>query len=172
MTKNMKSASGPEQHQILITRSFAAPIEKVWDAWTNPETAVKWWGPKDWTSPEIKIDLHEGGTYLFCMRSPEGKDFWSTGTYEEIIPMIKLVFTDSFSDEKGNIMDPVKFGMDLDFPRESKVEVTFDEQDDNVTKLEIKYLPESEKVLKAMVKSQMKEGWNESLDKLASVLNQ
>ena len=73
--------------ELLITRVFDAPREFVWKAWTDPERFMRWWGPKNFTSPVSKIELRVGGTYLKCMRSPEGRDFWSTGVYREIVPM-------------------------------------------------------------------------------------
>src|SRR5688500_147272 len=88
--------------ELVITRVRDAPRERVWEAWTDPEQMKKWWGPKDFTAPTVEIDLQEGGKYLNCMRSPDGQDFWSTGVYREIVPMEKLVITDSFADEQGN----------------------------------------------------------------------
>lgn len=61
-----------EARELVITRIFAAPRKLVWKAWTNPEHLMRWWGPKDFTSPACKIDLRVGGKYLFCMRSKEG----------------------------------------------------------------------------------------------------
>src|SRR5207249_10001297 len=68
----------------------------------DPERAKRWWGPEGFTAPFIKIDLRVGGKYLFCMRSPDGKDYWSTGVYREIVPLQRIVSTDSFADEKGD----------------------------------------------------------------------
>jgi uncharacterized protein YndB with AHSA1/START domain len=65
---------------ITITRVFDVPRELIWKAWTEPERVKRWWGPKDYTSPSVTIDLRVGGKYLSCMRSQERKDFWSTGT--------------------------------------------------------------------------------------------
>jgi uncharacterized protein YndB with AHSA1/START domain len=88
------------ESELVITRVFDAPRELVFKMWTEPKRCKKWWGPKVFTSPVVKIDLRVGGRYLNCMRSPEGKDYWSTGIYREIIPMKRLVMTDSFADAK------------------------------------------------------------------------
>lgn len=53
---------------IVITRVFDAPRELVWKAWTDPEHLMRWWGPKEFTSPACKVDLRVGGKYVFCMR--------------------------------------------------------------------------------------------------------
>ncbi|HUI73255.1 MAG TPA: SRPBCC domain-containing protein, partial [Spirochaetia bacterium] len=70
---------------LVITRIFDAPRELVWKAWTDPRFVMQWWGPKGFTSPSCKIDLRVGGRYLFCMRAPDGQEFWSGGEYVEII---------------------------------------------------------------------------------------
>src|SRR3989337_2780421 len=90
--------------ELVITRLFDAPRELVWKAWTDPKQLMQWWGPKGFTSPVCKQDFRVGGKYLYCMRSPEGKDYWSTGVYREIVAMKKIVCTDSFADEKGNVV--------------------------------------------------------------------
>jgi uncharacterized protein YndB with AHSA1/START domain len=52
---------------------------------------MRWWGPKNFTLPACKIDFRIGGKYLACMRSKESQEFWSTGTYKEIVPLERLV---------------------------------------------------------------------------------
>ena len=56
-----------KKEELVITRIIDAPLEMVWKAWTIPEHVMRWWGPKDYTSPTCKIDLREGGKYIFCM---------------------------------------------------------------------------------------------------------
>ncbi len=163
-----------DDQKIVFSRVFDAPREKVWEAWTDPEIAKKWWGPKDFTAPSMKIDLKVGGKYIYCMHGPAGTDFdkdmYSAGEFKEIVPNEKLVVTDYFSDENGNLVDPTTYGMGENFPKESIVTVTFEEVDDNKTKLSIIYMPESEAAAEAMKKTGMDEGWNQTLDKLAEVL--
>jgi uncharacterized protein YndB with AHSA1/START domain len=128
---------------------------------------MRWWGPRGFTSPVARIDLRVGGKYLLAMRSPEGKDFWSTGTYKEIVPMERIVATDSFSDEKGNIVPASYYGMMGEFPLELKVTTTFTEEKGS-TKLVLRHegMPPGEHTEMA------KAGWNESFDKLAIVLEE
>ncbi len=161
------SVSRAEKKELVITRTFAAPRKLVWKAWTEPDRVMGWWGPKVFTAPVIKIDLRVGGKYLFCMRGPEGKDYWSTGTYLEVVTPERLVVTDSFADDKGNIVPATYYGMSAGFPLESRVTVTFEAQGSK-TQFTMKYddvslIPEEH--LKGMV-----QGWNESLDKLADYL--
>ena len=150
--------------EIIITRVFDVPRELVWKAWTDPEQFKKWWGPMDFTCPASKIDLRVGGKYLHCMRGSDGKEYWSTGTYREIIAPQKIVVTDSFADSKGNVVPATHYGME-GFPMEMQVTVTFQEQSGK-TKMTLQHvgLPEGE------MKKLCGVGWNQSLDKLAESL--
>ncbi len=157
-----------------ITRVFDAPREMVWKAVTEPEMVKKWWGPKDFTAPSIKIDLRVGGKYIFAMQGPAGsqwdKVMYSAGIYKEIVPMEKLVSTDYFSNENGDLIPPESYGMPAGFPEENTVVFTFEDEGEGKTKLTIRYAVESEAVLEAMNKNGMREGWESSLDKLADSL--
>src|SRR6185295_16943789 len=115
--KNSAAAksTGPE---VVITRIFDAPRELVWKAWTEPERFMRWWGPKDFTSPMCEIDLRVGGRFLWCMRWPDGRDNYSTGQYDEIVPPARLVFTESFSDAKGNVVPATYYDMPDNIPLE------------------------------------------------------
>ncbi|WP_269850831.1 SRPBCC family protein [Methanosarcina horonobensis] len=144
---------------------FDAPRELVWKAWTKPEHLMQWWGPKDFTAPVIKMDFRVGGKYLWCMRSPEGEDYWSTGVYREIVEQEKLVTTDSFSDAQGNVVPASHYGMSGDWPLELLVTVIF-EENDGKTKITLRHegIPAGEN------RDLAKAGWNESLDKLSEYL--
>ena len=148
--------------ELTITRIFDAPREKVWKAWTTPEEVKKWWGPKYFTAPVSKIDLRVGGKYLSCMRGPDGKDYWSTGVYRELVPMERIVVTDSFADEKGNVVPASHYGMAGDFPLELLVTVTFEELG-NKTKMVLRH----EGIPFGMMREMTETGWSESFDKLA-----
>jgi len=160
-----RSRTETSEEVLVIERIFDAPRELVWKAWTEPERVMRWWGPKGFTSPVCKIDFRVGGTYLFCMRSPEGQDYWSTGVYREIVPLERIVWTDSFADEKGNVVSPSDYGMSPDFPSEALITVTFEELGGK-TKLT---LQQSIPVALAE-EAGAREGWNGSLDKLAESL--
>jgi uncharacterized protein YndB with AHSA1/START domain len=155
------------EDEIVITRLFDAPRELVWRAWTEPEMVMQWWGPKNYTSPSCKIDLRVGGNYLYCMRSPEGKDFWSTGVFREIKQPERIVCTDSFADEKGNVVPATYYGMSPDFPAEMLVTVTFEVQAGR-TRLTLRHAGLPSEDMRDLTRA----GWNESLDKFAGVLAQ
>ena len=161
-----------EKKPVVINREFKAPIEKVWAAWTEEEQMKKWWGPQHFTAPSITIDLKVGGKYLFCMRGAMGPgqpeiDMWSAGTYEEIVPLKKLVYTDHFADEKGNYISPATYGM-ADFDEEMRVTVEFESLPDGGTKMTVTH----EGAVPGTNADNMSIGWNQSFDKLNSSVSQ
>jgi uncharacterized protein YndB with AHSA1/START domain len=161
-----KPGEEPSAREFIMTRVIDAPPEAVFKAWTDPEQMARWWGPKGFTMPYCKIDLRVGGVIHSCMRSPEGKDYWGKGVYREIVEPERLVFTDLFSDEKGNTVKPVDYGMSADWPVEALISVTFDESDGK-TKLTLRHSV-SEELAES---SGARQGWAETLDKLAEYLS-
>ncbi|MFZ3166535.1 MAG: SRPBCC domain-containing protein [Candidatus Methanoperedens sp.] len=151
--------------ELVITRIFDAPCELVWKAWKDPELMKRWWGPKNFTAPVIKIDFRIGGKYLYCMRSPEGQDFWSTGVYREIVEPERIVCIDSFADEKGTKVSPSHYGISGDWPTEFLVTVTFEEHEGK-TKMTLRHAG----IPPGQMSDMAEVGWNESFDKLAQSL--
>ena len=150
---------------ITITRTINAPIEKVWDRWTDADQYMCWWGPKGFTAPHAEFDLRQGGRYLSCMRGPDGKEYWDTGTFKEIERLNHIVYTDYFADERGNIVPPSYYGMRGDQPVEMAVQVSLEDLGDK-TRLTLEQcgFPDSEML------DQAKLGWNQSFDKLEECL--
>ena len=162
--------------ELVITREFDAPRERVWKAWTDPEMVRRWWGPETFTAPSIKIDLRVGGMYIFAMQGPPGsqleKPGYNAGVFKEIVPNEKLVYTMYFSDENGNTLPPEAYGLEGDFPSEEIVTVLFEELGKGRTRLSVIYpMPEDEAQYQAMLESGMKEGWESSLNKLERALS-
>jgi uncharacterized protein YndB with AHSA1/START domain len=86
---------------FVISRVFDAPRDLVWKRFTEPERMRQWWGPKGFNVLASKIDLRPGGTYHYGMETPNGQSMWGKFVYREIVPQGRLVFINSFSDEKG-----------------------------------------------------------------------
>ena len=87
-----------EGRDLILTRTFDAPPEKVFNAWTQPTLLKQWFAPLPWTTVEAELDVRVGGTSLIVMRDSEGKDFPSRGVYLEVVKNSRLVFTDAFTD--------------------------------------------------------------------------
>lgn len=149
---------------INITRVFEAPVELVWQMWSDEEKVKLWWGPEYFTCPFAKIDFRVGGTYLFSMEAPGGAQYWSTGTYTEIIKHLKIVASDHFADAQGNIVPASYYKMPGEWPDEMIVTVTFEENDGKTT---MTLVHEGHPIEMA---SDATKGWNGSLDKFAAAL--
>lgn len=154
---------------ITITRTFDAPRERVWEAFTNPDDVKKWWGPEGFTAPSVKSDFRVGGTFVYAMQGPAGTEWdkvhYSGGEYLEIVPMEKLVATDYFTDEQGNKIDPASIGMPGEWPDEMKVTVTFEDAGDGKTTLTLIHEGHP-----AEMAGDAEQGWSQSLDKFAAIL--
>ena len=93
-----------DEKELVITHIVDAPHDMVWKALTESEQLKYWWGPKGFTTNNIRLDLHKDGVYHYRMTSPEGNEMWGKFVYKDIIPLKRLVFINSFSDEKGSIV--------------------------------------------------------------------
>jgi len=159
------SAARVAERELVITRRFDAPRELVWKAWTEPERLMRWWGPKDFTAPYCQLDLRVGGIYLSCMRSPDGQNYWSTGRYRDLVAPSRLICTDSFADEHGQVVPASHYGMSGEWPLELLIMVTFEEEAGK-TRLTLRHVGIPAGEMREMCAA----GWNESFDKLAASL--
>jgi len=83
--------------EIVMTRSFNAPRQMVFDAMTKPELIQRWLlGPDGWTMPICEVDLRVGGSYRYVWRHSDGKEMGVRGTFREIVPPGKIVHTERF----------------------------------------------------------------------------
>ena len=87
---------------LTITRTFVAPRTRVFDAWTNPNSDVGWWGPKDFTLLFNEKDLKPGGRWRMGMTRKDKKDV-SGGVYREIVAPERLVMTHGWEDAEGKL---------------------------------------------------------------------
>ena len=162
--KAAKSQTAEERNELVITRMFDAPRAIVWKVWTDPVQMKKWWGPKNFTAAVIKIDLRVGGKYLYCMRGPDGKDFWSTGVYQEIAAPERFVVTDSFADASGNPVSASEYGVPGEWPDELRLTVHLVEQNGKTS------MTLTHEGIPAEMHEMCNTGWNESFDKMAASL--
>ena len=88
-----------DDRTLIIRRVFEAPRPLVFAAWTDPNQAGQWWGPKGFTTISNEMDVRVDGTWQRSMRSPEGTEHRSFGVYREISEPERLVFT--FAWEQG-----------------------------------------------------------------------
>lgn len=154
------------QQAAVVERVLDAPRELVWRAWTEPEHFMRWYGPKGFTMPTCQIDFRVGGRHLFGLRSPDGWAYWTTGVYQEIVPLERFVATDSLADEHGNIVTAAHYGMGADAPLETLITVTFEDLGGGKTKLTVRQTGWADENMAAGASG----GWNQAFDKLEGVL--
>jgi uncharacterized protein YndB with AHSA1/START domain len=150
---------------LVITRVFDAPVERVWEAWIDPEHVKRWWGPKGFTAPVADMDVREGGTSLVCMRSPEGQDFYNTWTYRKIVPLQLIEFIQNFADEDGNKIAPADAGLPPEIPEEVRHVITFKALAGNQTEMSVTEYGYTVDWVFDLSSA----GMNECLDKMATV---
>ena len=100
--------SGNAADAVVIERTFAAPVDLIWQMWTVPEHFASWYGPEGATIPVAKMDVRVGGARLVCMEvpTPDGPmQMWFSGEYLEVVENERLVYTDLVSDEDGSPAD-------------------------------------------------------------------
>lgn len=89
--------------EIHINRSFKAPRERVFAAWTNPAHLVAWTGPEGFTAKHDIFDCSTGGQYRTCLIAPDGAEHWLRGQYVEVDAPERLVFTHAWEDAMGAV---------------------------------------------------------------------
>ena len=162
MAKNTVS----EIERMVVTRTFDAPRELVWKAWTDSKYVKQWWGPKGFTAPVCKMDVRVGGKSLCCMRTPDGQEFWNAIEYHEIVLHEKIVSSMYFSDPKGNKIDPAELGIEHE-AIEGAFDVTiFEDLGNGQTKL----THTGNEPMESARDSGQLEGWKQILDKIAEVI--
>jgi len=77
---------------LSLTRVYDAPLQAVWEAWTNPEEVAQWWGPRGFTITTHSHDLRTGGHWSYTMHGPDGTDFENTTQYLEVVPGQRMVY--------------------------------------------------------------------------------
>ncbi|MEL6268555.1 MAG: SRPBCC domain-containing protein [Chloroflexota bacterium] len=103
------SDSPVSENAVIVERIFDAPVDVIWQMWTQAEHFKHWYGPQGFTVPVADIDVREGGKRLVClnMQTPGGPmDMWTTGEYTEVLTNQRLVYTENMADAEGNILPP------------------------------------------------------------------
>ncbi|OGX79459.1 ATPase [Exiguobacterium sp. SH31] len=95
---------------LVVERSFKAPRELVFEAFSSPAHLEAWWGPAGWKTDIRTFEFEPGGTWHYCMTCVDkdqgdyfGMESWGKSTFLEIEPHARIVYTDAFSDEAGNV---------------------------------------------------------------------
>jgi uncharacterized protein YndB with AHSA1/START domain len=143
--------TGPGELILELGREMSAPREAVWKALTEPDELARWWGPAEFTTPSIELDLRVGGAYRFAMQPPEGDLFHLSGEFTAVEPPSRLAYT---------------FVWDPPNPNDQKTLATISLQDagdsTEVSLVHGSFATEERLALH-------RDGWTESLKKLAAL---
>ena len=93
----------PAGNEFVISRTFDAPRDLVWQAWSEAERLARWWGPKGFDIHVAKLDFRPGGIFHYRMATKNGQEMWGRFIYQEITAPERTVFISSFSNETGNV---------------------------------------------------------------------
>ncbi len=121
----------PSETEIRVTRTFAAPRELVWKAWTDPAQLARWWGPLGFTTTTAAMNIRPEGTWRFTMHGPDGTDYENLVTYLEVCEPERLVYKhagDTKAETDGGKLEPVSFTVTATFepagPQSDRTSVT------------------------------------------------
>ena len=148
------------KNELIIIRTLDAPREKVWLAFREPDALKEWWGqPRGATMPTCNVDFRVGGALHFEVELPGGERFWFKCIYREIVEGEWLVMEQHSSDDRG---------LTLDTPERPASTITLRFEDlGGKTKLTVTHAGMASHVHSVR---QFREGWSQSLDRLADSL--
>jgi uncharacterized protein YndB with AHSA1/START domain len=144
----------PTDREIHIERTFDAPRDKVFAAFTDPELIPDWWGPRDTTTIVDQMDVRPGGSWRFVGRGADGSETAFRGTYREITPPERIVQTFEWEGMPGHV----------------SVETAVFEDLGDRTRLVATTLFHTTEERDGMLNSGMEGGMNETYDRLDEVL--
>lgn len=84
--------SSTHDRELVLTRTLDAPVELVWEVWTQPGHIANWWGPDDFTTTITTMDVQPGGEWNLVLHGPDGTDYDNKSIFREIIPLKKIVY--------------------------------------------------------------------------------
>jgi uncharacterized protein YndB with AHSA1/START domain len=123
------SLYAPEDESVIV-RTFAAPRELVFRAFTEAQHLARWWAPPGGSVEVLRLDLRPGGLFHYAQQAPEQPLQYGRFEYREITPPERLVYVSAFSDVEGNL---VRAPWSETWPLEIMNIVTFAEQDGRTT---------------------------------------
>ena len=159
--------------EFTYTRTFDAPRERVWRAWTDAEALAQWWGPKGVTIRVLKLDLRPRGMFHYTMAFQPGHEMYGRFIYREIVAPERIAFVNSFSDAEGGITRAPFPQLGDRWPLEVLNNMTLTEKDGKTTLTlrggPINATDEERETFVSMFDS-MRQGFGGTLDQLAAYL--
>jgi uncharacterized protein YndB with AHSA1/START domain len=147
------------ERTVTLTRTYDAPRELVWRAWTEPAHMAQWFGPRGFTSSVPELDARIGGNLRIVMHGPDGNVYPMKGVFREVVPPERLVFTNIAIDNDGNHL------------LEGETTVILEAQGGK-TKLTLHTYAKGLVPIAPQMLAGMETGWSQSFDKLRELLAQ
>lgn len=155
---------------FVISRTFDAPRDLMFQVWTECEHLSHWWGPKGATVSSCRNDLRPGGLMHYAMRTSEGEEIWGRWVYREIDEPERIVFISSFSDPEGGL---TRHPFAAEWPLQMLTVITFDERDGG-TLVTVRWSPYDASDLERTTfdsgHDSMRGGWTGTFEQLADYL--
>lgn len=152
---------------FVISHVFDAPRELVFKAFTEVERLQHWWGPKGFKVLTSTMDFRPGGFYHYGLQAPDGTAIWGRFAYLEIAAPERIVYVNSFSDEKGGLARHV---LHENWPLELLSTLVFEDEGSGRTRVTLTWLPINENDLERKTfddgRQSMTQGWNGTFEKL------
>ena len=170
--RGMTTASGATARELVYTRSFNAPRESVFGAWTEPKKLARWWGPHGMTNPVCNVDLRPGGRYRIVMRAPNGVEYPLKGEFREVLRPARLIFTVDAEEHPAEWHAMLRRYLapgSAEKGLHAVVTVTF-EKSARGTDITILNEYDSVEIRDAVVKMGSNDGWAQSLERLEFLL--
>lgn len=168
--KNSHGTTPAASAPFVIARTFDAPRELVWKAFTERDQLMRWFGPKGFTMQFATLDLRPGGVFHYGLQSPDGKEMWGKWIFREIVKPERLVFVVSFSDAQGGV---TRHPMSPTWPLETLSTNTFTEHEGKTT-IAVRWsaINATDDERKTFDDSHegMRMGWTGTMDQLAAYL--
>ena len=144
-----------ENRTLTIEKTFNAPLKLVWEAWTQSNHILKWWAPQGMDINVIEHDFRISGKWMYSMPMPNGNEFVSEGTYQDIIEFKKIVTSADFK--------PMTEGVEI--------HVSF-EEDGNQTKFKFSVIHPTEEYCKQQEEMGFYNGWGSTLDRFEGIIKE
>lgn len=150
----MSQNNSAENRTLTLARTFNAPIELVWEAWTQPDHIAQWWGPKGMDTTIVKHEFRVGGEWEYTMIMPDGSAFIGNGKYLDIVELERIRSTANFK--------PMTEGVEIQ---------AYFQSIGNKTNFTFKVVHPTEEYCKQQEQMGFKNGWGSTFDRLENLID-
>ena len=151
----MNNTNDLSQRTLRIQRTFSAPVQLVWEAWSKPEHITQWWGPKNMETSVIEHNFQVGGKWHYSMKMPDGNSFIAEGIYSVIEALRRIVSSANFK--------PMTEGVEM--------QVLFEAQGERQTQMTFNMIHPTAEYCKQQEQMGFYKGWASVFDRLEAFLD-